>query len=320
MLVADESFSDPTSPSECAVLVAPPLSREAFLEDVAMAQKTVPASRSRGDYALQLASKPQYQGDIDQAWLTDGAVVAQLCKEVITDAKAAGVRTYEAATTHCIVDAVANGARVVIIIAHWKGSRVKASDIRIKAIATIASTASTCVFGATIRSRLFELLERKAGSLRAAEIADELSKAVCSAAGYPIESGSFVDLDSYMNDPGRAGKIGAARDQLDALFPDLLVPGNCLELRDGLHKQNTISKLFVQEWSGIVELCVCFSMELALAIKNGRQDRRLITNERAKDPERCLPELQETIVRLSSCRENYAVLRAKVFRQYSSML
>jgi hypothetical protein len=317
----DEMFIDPTSPAECAVLVAPPLTREAFESDVAAAQSHTPARQARGDYAFQLARKSQHDGNIERAWREDGAIVADLCNAVISDAKSVGIRVYETATAASLTDAIRSGARVIVLIAHWKGTRVTAADIRMEALDGLADISlARDAFECRVQDRIANFVRRTEGRIRPAVIADELSKLICSEAGYPVDERVLADLDTFMNSPERARAIGAIRDRIDAQFPDLLVAGNCLELRDGFHKPEAIASLFIPSWNGLVELCVCFSMVLALAIKQCRDDRRVITNEWAKDPERCLAELRETFLLLSSRRHNYAVLRGHVFSRYSAML
>jgi hypothetical protein len=80
----DEDFREPTSPRDCAVLIAPPLTREDFEADIAAAQKSVPARQARGDYAFRMVSQPDHGGNVEKAWREDGVVVADLCQRLIS--------------------------------------------------------------------------------------------------------------------------------------------------------------------------------------------------------------------------------------------
>ena len=317
----DRLFASVTRPSECAVLVAVPLSREQFEQDVAAAQTEIPAEHSRGDYAVRMARKDHYGGDLAKAWDEDGAVVANLCLKVIEDARSVGAHTYASATPETLSDAIRSGAHVIILIAHWKGSRILATDIRIPPFKEfVGGPRPSHRLQRTVWDTLNRGIREDGGRLRSSVIADQLNRLMCREAGYEIDDGDWLDFDEFMDGPEDRANIGAARDQFDDEFAGIVVPGNCLELRDGYRKGKAVAGMFPDHWGGLVELCVCTSMSLAFAIKQGRDDRRIITNERAKDPERCLPELRETLLRLASGTHEYAALRGKVFAEYTGIL
>jgi hypothetical protein len=317
--LADERFTDPTFPEDCALLVAPPLCREAFECDVRAAQLDVPAPQARGDYAFQLARRSRHEGDLDAAWREDGAVVARLCLQAMSDARSVGVRVHEGDLSS-LSNALRQNPRAVVIIAHWRGCRIAATDLRLDALPqTLDSLSRADPFERELRNLMTRFLDSAHGRPRAGVLADLLSRTICEEAGHSVPDDDIVELDTFMDHPERAALIGAVRDRVDCMLPNLVVPGNCIEFRDGYHKPDAIAAVFPEHWSGIVELSVCFSMVLARRIKQCRTDRRIITNERAKDPERCLPELRETFLRLTARKDNYAVVRAAVFCCYSSL-
>jgi len=128
-------------------------------------------------------------------------------------------------------------------------------------------------------------------------------------------------LDAFVESFGEeASACATVRDALDATLPGVLAPGNCVEFRDGVHKAVVLSTALPDSWSGIVELSVCHSMGLALALRAGRQDRRVITNEKRKFLDRVVPELRETWLRLAGMPSAYVPLRACVAHAYGSSI
>lgn len=313
----DDLFSRTTWPHECALLVAPALDFESFEKDVEMAGSSIPAQQARGDYAFQMV-RALPKPDVKTAWCKDGQGVALLCRELISDAESVDVKVCREATRQQLIKATNDGASVVVLVAHWRGSRVSATDLRMEALpdALYALQTSSDPFERNLLERLDSIMSSSEGAPKASVIADLISTAICEQAGHP---NSRPD-DGFMNASHRACTIGAVRDRVDELFCDFLVPGNCLEFRDGYHKASAVAGMFSEDWSGVVDLAVCHSLYLAEAIKSGRDDRRVLTNEFAKQPERCLPELRETFLRLSSGEQNYIKLRLEVFATYSQGL
>ncbi len=312
-------FSKPTRPQECAILIAPPLDVNSFEKDVEMAAASIPARDARGDYAFRMV-KALPEPDVRKAWDKDGQVVASLCRELISDARSVGVKVYEEASQERLIQVTNERISVVVLVAHWRGSRVCDTDIRLSELwnALTAIQTSSDPFEQRIFNHLQSIVSNTEEIPRASEIADAISAIICMEAGYPPPTPD--DDDSFMDAPPRASAIGRVRDRVDKLFPDFLVPGNCLEFRDGYHKASAVADMFPPNWSGVVELAVCHSLYLAEVIKSGRDDRRILTNELAKQPERCIPELCETFLRLSSGDQNYIKLRLEVFAAYSQAL
>lgn len=310
----DDLFRITTRPYQCALLIAPPLDLASFEKDVEMAGPQIPAREARGDYALQMV-KALPRPDAKTAWRKDGKIVAALCRELISDAQSLKVKVYEKATREGLIEATKEGVSVVVLVAHWRGSRVSATDLRIEALPAALERLQTSSdpFERSLLERLNLIVSNCTSVLKASILADLISTAICQEAGYPCERAD----DGFMNAPHRARAIGAVRDRLDALHPEFLVPGNCLEFRDGYHKAAAVADMFPEDWGGVVELAVCHSLYLAEAIKSGRNDRRVLTNELSKQPERCLPELRETFLRLSLEDQNYIKLRLEIFAAYS---
>ncbi len=306
-----------THPNDCSLLIALPLDYDSFKKDVKMSMPVIPARYARGDYAFKMVNALS-KTNVEKAWDKYGSVVASLCRDLISDAKSVGVMIYENATRERLIQITEAGTPVLVIVAHWRGSRVLAADIRIDEFwnSLTAIKKSSDRFERNIFERLESLVSDTTLVPKASVLADSISSAICMEAGYQNPKPD----DNYMNDPERLIAIGRIRDRVDTLFPNFLVPGNCLELRDGYHKASEIAGMFHKHWSGIVELAVCHSVYLAEAIKSGRDNCRVITNEQAKHPERCIQELRETFLSLSLGNQNYIKLRLKIFADYSQML
>ena len=54
---------------------------------------------------------------------------------------------------------------------------------------------------------------------------------------------------------------------LDVVLNGVIRPGNRVELRDGLHRAEDVAAAFPEGWAGTVDLTVCQSELVALALK-----------------------------------------------------
>src|SRR5262249_47722059 len=70
------------------------------------------------------------------------------------------------------------------------------------------------------------------------------------------------------------------RSELDAWWPEAFIPGNRLELADGLHPPEVIAAWVPSAWTGVADLSSCQSSQLIEQIKQGRPDRIVVANER----------------------------------------
>ena len=290
-------FERMVSTSDCALLVAVPLTVEEFESDV-LAAVVSDTSKARGDYAFGMARNVGVQG----AWNDNGKRIAELCECLIDDARRLGFRYVSArATGHTFAQAFGSGATVVLIVAHWREPGfIVASDLRAETpelVEKIAADTSDefCVRLAMHRpSRPYTASDESATRFAR----DWLLGFI----------GSFNERD-----------LDGACDELDRRLAGSLVPGNCLELRDGYHKADTLVGRIPSEWAGIVDLGVCHSLRLAQSLKDNRDDRAILTNEHARYPDRCIPEMRETVHRLAAEPCQYIYLRSEIFKVYSAL-
>ncbi|WP_299960950.1 hypothetical protein [uncultured Roseobacter sp.] len=277
-------------PGDIAILTAVPMTLEDFRADIAARAET-DVRDVRGDYS-QTALAGRRDGDIHASWVDTRAHVAELVQGLFEglDRSDFAFTTTEARSED-IYKATLTGAKVILILAHWRGSNVTSNDLRPGVLGAIdGSLSEVSHFLATHR------YSRQLGDH--AYLADALS--------------------DWVHD--RPGLEIARRTALEHAAPEHIVPGNCLELRDGFHKAPDLALQFVEEWSGVCELVICHSEYLALALKEDRQDRLMITNKTAKDPFRVLPEIREILLRSTLGPFAYCNERSKVFETFEKGL
>lgn len=261
------------------------------MTDVEAAQDPI-ASAARGDYAYRMAHI--YGGDAEEAWNAHGAPVAALVNELLSTAKDVGVPFIaRRARLDDLTAAAEASANVILMIAHWRGYGVSGADLRPGIVCHLRGGAMWDLLEAQFEADL--LTESEASMNLLAQSLDKFVQAV-------------------------PGQERARREWLENMAPEHLVPGGCLELSDGYAKPETCAAALPCSWSGLIDLGVCHSVELAVAIKQNRGDRRCITNEEAKHPDRCLPEMHEALLRLSAESQVYADLKRSIFCTYSKLL
>jgi hypothetical protein len=294
----DETSLAPSSPRECALIVALPLTKNDFLADVQAASEP-DTTRARGDYAFGI-TRHGYQGDSEAAWCEIGVEVSKLCRDLIDEARGLGVAFLEEkGTFESLRQAATSGASTIILIAHWRDAFVSQYDLRTRVIQYLRSVPKSDAFEQLLAVHLEGQRTRYDDELGSKQIAQALNQF--------ISSGEFADRET-------------TRDELDSRFAGTFVPGSCLELRDGYHKAKMLATQVPNNWRGVFELGVCHSVRLAVALKDSCSNRLVITNEAQKQPSRCLREIRETLLRLSYEKMNYLVLRSKVFAEYSNLL
>ncbi|WP_298854708.1 hypothetical protein [uncultured Ruegeria sp.] len=268
---------------DIAILTAVPLTLDDFRADIA-ARSHRDVRAVRGDYAATgLAGRRD--DSLEAAWGGARAQVAELVTrlfEGLDPSRFAYVTTD--ARSEDIYKATATGAKVLLVLAHWRGPGVAENDLRLGMLKRIEDTLPEV--GTFLRvHRYSDHLEDLA------YLADALSDWVHQTPSLAI----------------------TRRTALEDAAPDHVVPGNCLELRDGFHKAEDVALQLDEAWSGVCELVICHSEYLALALKEGRDDRLIITNQTAKDPFRVLPEVREMLLRAQLSPFAYCDERASVF-------
>jgi hypothetical protein len=268
MIGTAADFVTATSPAHCALAVAVPLTREAFMADLD-AGATMDFSRKE-----LLRGKPP-----DAAWQENGLVLATLCRDVCMEAADLGVTVVEAATLDKL-PVLFEEHGVVTIVGHWRGPELLGADFKVDSRVFIDRIyGSSDPLGRAIADRLGgaeleQVLKYPEREARAAAVAELVDTRVI--AGYEPLPG-VLPLGSVLID--RPSLQARHRATLDTAYPDMLNPGNRVELRDGLHSAAAFAACVPPDWAGIVDLALCQSAYVAHIVKSGRTDVRVVLNK-----------------------------------------
>jgi hypothetical protein len=294
MSLSPADLVTPTKPWSCALILGLPLSSDDFEADLKL--------NTARDYSrnhLQLGR------NASEAWEEDGEPIAAAANELADFANSLGVHVYRAGSLESVSSAFA-AHTVVTLVAHWRASELRRSDFLTEPEQLIKRILSgTDQFSLRVADRLDrrELEAALSGSNfadRAGAIAELLNEVVINSDDplSGVSTGSEVIYRPWLQ--------LQHRQMLDEAFPDLLRPGNLIELRDGLHSATTICDRIPSRWSGIVDLAMCSSTLAAKIIKNAYPDRRVISSKNQVVPQIRLRVLRELYRRIAINNVNYA--------------
>src|SRR5262249_33370446 len=256
----------PTSPADCALLLALP-------SDLAAVERALEGGPF-ADYVCRGALR----GNAAVLWDGGFGAVATAARTLAEGAARLNVLVQENATLKTLAQAFSVRS-VITVVGHWRGPQISRQDILEdpeKIARRIADDQSDVALrlrnglpadwsdrlgkdgsDASRRSKLAELLDRR------------LSQEPCL---WPPPSSTAWHMDSI---PLRH----ETRAALDAWWPEAFVAGNRLELADGLHTAEDLAATIPDWWGGIVDLSNCQSAQLIDLIKRHREDRVVIANE-----------------------------------------
>jgi hypothetical protein len=213
------------------------------------------AASSSWDYGRQLLSTRS----AEEAFGNLYAPVCAAAQELTERAKRAGVSVYATCTLEDLSQACARHA-VVVLVAHWRGSRVVDGDISGECADTIRRATTgplACVAVHLAEAR--PSVRGLAAALNRTIEAGTLWQFLPSGLGHQLLAGRLV-LDAL------------SRDVLDASLPAHLKPGNQLELADGLYSMGAIADAMPREGANVFDLSCCTSSVLGTYLKLVRGD------------------------------------------------
>jgi hypothetical protein len=296
-----------TAPAHCALAIALPLDHDAFSADLAAGTShDFSSSTLRG-------TRPEV------AWAKTGAPLAELCGGLLQLAETLGVKVLREARLGDLA-ALFRDHSVVTIVAHWRGALLVGADLRDEpSILLERIRAGTDPLCRDLAERLTPaltdpVLARPTLNDRRSAFAQLVNGTVirsgrplpgCVA---PVPNGVMVAIDDLTLE-------SLHRDRLDRSFPDLLRPGNRVELRDGLHSPASIAATVPSSWNGIVDFVICRSAYLAHTVKDRKPERQIITNVHEVIPGVRLRIQMELYRRLAKAERNYAVELMAIFRE-----
>jgi hypothetical protein len=281
--------------ARCALAIALPLDRQAFLADV--------TSEPEKDYVRGMLRGRQPEA----AWEEDGQPLAELCGELLALSRRLGVKTVCCAGLSDIA-CLFGDSEVVTIVAHWRGAAFFPGDFiqdPATLIEKIRSGDDALCFDLAQRLQTTDIdvllaLHGNRQRARFAEILNEI--AVNSDRPLPNVLNNNAGMPVVLDE---LSLRSLQRARLDAAFPNFLKPGNRLELRSGMHSPAEIAASMSDAWIGIVDFAICQSAYLAHAVKNNRAHRRIITNQHAVVPGIRL-RIQKELYRRLKTGGNYA--------------
>ncbi|MEM7410454.1 MAG: hypothetical protein AAF430_09505 [Myxococcota bacterium] len=202
----------------------------------------------------------------------------------------------------------------VVLVAHWKAHGVSTRDV--SDAGSTAEEILETIFGGKDedeeRARTFlDTLRRDLSEQRGqgAPSIDTLVRSLNNAVHNP----GYGDLWGETA-VGRAPNVcrAANRDLLDRVLDRKIVPGNRVELRDGMHRAEAIAGAIPLDPGGTVDLTVCQSELLAMAIKSCAPDARCVQTVQSIEVGPRLA-LSATVLRLQKARGgDYAALLSEV--------
>jgi hypothetical protein len=306
-----DDLTTPTRPEECALLVAVPLTRNAFLSDL--------EDTTRHDFARFVTGI----GEPATAWCEQGYFFAELVKRVMDTAESYGVRVVREARLSDVTDTFSDFPAVVTIVAHWRGADLAGRDIRGEP-KEIVERIANALSGQTARNAVSELLggfQANLSAVLAHEDRDERRSFFAKLLNEQILESNRL-LPFFLPPVGVETTVVSDlwlrtwnRDFLDACAGGLILPGNRLELRDGLHDTRAIAACVPEAWSGQVDLTVCHSALLGQVIKDGRSDRRFALRKKPVDILLSLTVLLLLYRDIGTGSHNYLARLAALFRE-----
>jgi hypothetical protein len=267
----------------CAVLFALPLDRAGF--DAVVRGEALP------DYGRWLLGG----NDADHVWERRYHRVAAAARHLADVAAAVDARVHPDATLDALHDA-SSRHDVLILIAHWRGWVVSEDDFRTDVHA--------------VRDRLRAAAVAILPGLRAPTTSPaQLVRALNGV----IESGALLthlapELAAVETDAVVRATLG--RDLLDEVLGDLVVPGNRVELYDGLHSPGAVEAAIDRSFRGEIDLATCTSRALASVISMRRGSAVHIVHTVGNiDPLPCCLLIAAALRHLQACGGPYAAAR-----------
>ncbi|MDB5579587.1 MAG: hypothetical protein JWR80_4763 [Bradyrhizobium sp.] len=300
---------EPTNPQQCILLLALPTTREEFISDY--------GAWPEKDFARFSAGTD----DPGEAWDRHGVHLSEAIAKLVECATQAGVTVVPRATANDLERAFAPDKTTVALVAHWRGSNLRERDINCEPHDILndpawgATSALTPNVIEEVTSRVTAALDelpKDNHRERAAYFAGSLNKRLIQAE--PLIRGLITQSNDEHLVISDLWLETLHRDALDLCAGGQIIPGNCLEMSDGLYGAAAASRLVPDSWSGTVDLGVCRSILLGHRIKQGRMDRIVIGKQTTVDPSVTLMVMRCVIDRLDG-RSNYVELYSRCFQQ-----
>jgi hypothetical protein len=268
-------------PSDIALLLGIPVDYQQFCERVG-------SSDWLSKYNYRTPDPAVLQAYLSAQWRSEYLpLVASPVQELIDMASALGVEVRTRATL-LTVQEVTTRRRLIVLFAHWKGPEILAQDLKNPILAQellerVRSDETT--LGRWLQTRLEEQSLQNFSTAnrfnlrrwitypwarhRDLDLVEVLTGALALQRSDLEDKRDGVDFVLESD----AARLARRRDQLDIIFHGLLLPGNRLELFDGLHNKECVETALWRDFEGLLDLTACTSTILGDYISAKRKQR-----------------------------------------------
>jgi hypothetical protein len=312
----DWNLHDPTDPESCVLLNCLPVTCADYVKDYDLWPEY--------DFVRSVAR----DRSPESAWEAHGADLAKLVGFLLETAGSSRMEVVSRANKSDFARAFSHACKVVIFVAHWRGSRLVGRDLLAEPeeVVALVNKADPPNIGRqtleTIRDRfsraLADIAQIRSANERQQHFASRLNEYIIQA---PTILPGVLGLNT--NELLVIGDIWLEtlhRDILDTCSSPLVLPGNRVELGDGLHSTSSLIELIPDHWSGLIDLTMCRSAIFGHQIKRGRSDRGILFRNRTVDPMVALIILKSLLGDIGTCRFNYGARYIECFRAATDLV
>lgn len=202
--------------------------------------------------------------------------------------------------TRLKLEAAARVSDIVIVFAHWKGASVRWTDITAP-VARLEPCIRACRSARILGPAKVRYASNVSEDKSRATLAKCLTVAV---RRWP----KWLDLNLQpsqriiiSNFYGRS----LAREKVDEIFRDNILPGARIELDDGLWRPIDVAHCFPPGWNGICDFACCTSTYLSEVVKSHHAGAMFRADSRLLRPETLIPAMRCLLERVRSGARDY---------------
>lgn len=200
---------------------------------------------------------------------------------------------------------------IVIVLAHWKGASVRWTDIAVP-----VAQLDPCIRLCQSAGILAPTRARHASKANEDEARATLAKCLSWAVRrWP----KWLDLDLQPSQRVIISNFYArclAREKVDEIFGENILPGARLELDDGLWRPIDIAHCFPPDWTGICDFACCTSTYLSELVKSHHPSAMFRADSRLLRPEALIPAMRCILERVRSEARDYMSAAYEVDEKY----
>jgi hypothetical protein len=220
----------------------------------------IPVDRTGFDACMRGDVLPDYRrlllGSAAELWDQRYVRIAKAAQDLIDFGTTLQASVFTSATLNDLADA-SRSCDVLIILAHWRGWEVSDTDI---------ADAIGAVTDRLVDAGIEEFRDTRCLSRR--DIARLLNRLIDNGTLLRRLHPTLADVASH-----EAIRTALARDVIDETLGAMIVPGNRVELYDGLHTPGAIDDAIAADFRGDIDLSICTSLVLASLISKRRRER-----------------------------------------------